>query len=31
MKVLYKVRDSERCNYNKSSDIGDVSWIHDDN
>ena len=31
MKVLYEVRDSEGCNYTKSSDIGDVSRIHDDN
>ena len=28
--ILYEVRDSKRCNYNKSGDISNVSWIHDD-
>ena len=30
MKVLYKDRNSEECNYTKSSDISDVSWICND-
>ena len=29
-KVLNKVRDSEECNYTKSGDISNVSWIRDD-